>query len=56
MRPGRGDRVSPFELGRELASRNPRSRFVPLGSTNQLQFEHEPAWTQFVDEVERFLS
>jgi pimeloyl-ACP methyl ester carboxylesterase/DNA-binding winged helix-turn-helix (wHTH) protein len=52
----RGDRVWPFELGRQLAARIPHSRFVPLDSSNHLLFEHEPAWTQFLDEMERFLA
>jgi pimeloyl-ACP methyl ester carboxylesterase len=48
--------VWPFELGRQLAARIPHSRFVPLDSSNHLLFEHEPAWTQFLDEMERFLA
>ena len=52
----RGDRVWPFELGRQLAARIPHSRFVPLDSSNHLLFEHEPAWTRFLDEMERFLA
>jgi pimeloyl-ACP methyl ester carboxylesterase/DNA-binding winged helix-turn-helix (wHTH) protein len=51
----RGDRVWPFEQGRQLAARIPQSRFVPLESENHLLFEDEPAWAQFLDEMERFL-
>lgn len=52
---GRGDRVWPFEQGRQLAARIQGSRFVPLETKNHLMFEHEPAWAQFLDEMERFL-
>ena len=52
----RGDRVWPFDLGRELASRIRGSRFVPLDSDNHLLLEEEPAWRRFLDETERFLN
>jgi len=52
----RGDQVWPFALGRQLAARIPASRFVPLESSNHLILEDEPAWPQFLSEIERFLS
>lgn len=52
----RGDNVWPIEQGRQLAARIPGSRFVPLDSDNHLLFERESAWTQFLDEIERFLA
>lgn len=52
----RGDQVWPFSLGRKLAAQIPDSRFVPLESSNHLILEHEPAWTQFCEELDRFLA
>jgi pimeloyl-ACP methyl ester carboxylesterase/DNA-binding winged helix-turn-helix (wHTH) protein len=51
----RGDQVWPFEQGRQLAARIPGSRFVPLDSENHLLLEREPAWQQFLSELDRFL-
>jgi pimeloyl-ACP methyl ester carboxylesterase len=51
----RGDMVPPIDQGRQLAALIPDSRFVTLDSKNHLLLEHEPAWTRFLIEVERFL-
>ncbi|MEO8693753.1 MAG: alpha/beta fold hydrolase [Acidimicrobiales bacterium] len=51
----RGDMVPPIDQGRQLAALIPNSRFVTLDSKNHLLLEHEPAWTRFLVEVERFL-
>lgn len=52
----RGDMRIPFEEGRLLAALIPNARFVPLESRNHLLLESEPAFAQFVREVEDFLS
>ncbi|HUP75196.1 MAG TPA: alpha/beta fold hydrolase [Acidimicrobiales bacterium] len=51
----RGDQLPPIDQGRQLAALIPNSKFVPLDSNNHLLLEHEPAWTRFLLEVERFL-
>ena len=45
----------PLEQGRRLASLIPGARFVPLASRNHLLRADEPAWEQFLGEVEAFL-
>jgi DNA-binding NarL/FixJ family response regulator len=45
----------PFEEGRQLAALIPNARFVSLESRNHLLLEAEPAFGQFVGEVEAFL-
>jgi pimeloyl-ACP methyl ester carboxylesterase/DNA-binding CsgD family transcriptional regulator len=50
-----GDKVVPFEEGRILASLLPNAQLVPLDSINHILLEDEPAWTQFLDEVNAFL-
>lgn len=45
----------PFEEGRALAGLIPGARFVPLDSRNLILLEHEPAWQQLVETIERFL-
>ena len=52
---GRDDAGVPFEEGRRLASLIPNARFVPLDSNNHILLDGEPAWTRFLDEVQRFL-
>ena len=52
----RGDMRIPFEEGRNLAALIPNARFVPLESRNHLLLEGEPAFDQFVTEVEAFLA
>ena len=51
----RGDQRIPFEEGRKLATLIPDARFVPLESRNHLLLDGEPAFAQFVSEVEAFL-
>jgi len=51
----RGDMRVPFEEGRRLAGMIPGARFVSLESRNHLLLEAEPAFAQFVDEVDAFL-
>jgi pimeloyl-ACP methyl ester carboxylesterase len=51
-----GDHRVPLEQGELLASLIPGARFVALDSDNHILLEDEPAWHQFVDEVETFLS
>ena len=52
----RDDHLPPVDQGRQLAALIPNSRFVTLDSKNHLLLEHEPAWTHFLVEVERFLA
>ena len=51
----RGDIRIPFSEGRRIASEIPDSRFVPLESRNHVLLESEPAWTEFLTEIRRFL-
>lgn len=51
----RGDIRIPFSEGRRLASEIPDSRFVPLESRNHVLLEGEPAWTELLTEIRRFL-
>jgi len=44
------------EQGELFAALIPGARFVPLDSDNHILLEHEPAWAQFVAEVEAFLA
>ena len=52
---GRGDRRSPFEEGRRLASLIPGARLVPLESDNHILLGHEPAFRQFLDALRVFI-
>ena len=52
----RDDARIPFEEGRRLAALIPDARFVPLAGRNHLLLETEPAFEQFVTEVEAFLA
>lgn len=45
----------PMEQGRQLASLIPGARFVPLASRNHLLRADEPAWAEFLHEVDAFL-
>ena len=45
----------PLEEARRLATLIPGARFVPLASRNHLLRADEPAWDQFLSEVEAFL-
>jgi pimeloyl-ACP methyl ester carboxylesterase/DNA-binding winged helix-turn-helix (wHTH) protein len=44
-----------FEQSRTLAALIPKSRLVPLDSSNHLLPERDPAWQQFLAEIDRFL-
>src|SRR5262245_39685046 len=44
-----------FEQSRLLAALIPKSRLVPLDSSNHLLPERDPAWKQFLAEIDRFL-
>jgi pimeloyl-ACP methyl ester carboxylesterase/DNA-binding CsgD family transcriptional regulator len=52
---GRGDRRSPFEEGRHLASLIPGTRMVPLESDNHILLGHEPAFKEFLDALRAFI-
>jgi pimeloyl-ACP methyl ester carboxylesterase/DNA-binding CsgD family transcriptional regulator len=52
----RGDARVPFDEGRDLASRIPGARFVPLASRNHILLEGEPAWRDFLHEIDGFLT
>ena len=45
-----------FASARELAALIPDSRLVPLESRNHIMTSVEPAWQEFLDEVDRFLA
>lgn len=51
----RGDAVVPFEVGREIASRIPDARFLPLEGRNHIILEPDPAWRRFADAARSFL-
>jgi pimeloyl-ACP methyl ester carboxylesterase len=44
-----------FEQSRLLASLIPGSRLIPLDSANHLLPEYDPAWRQFLTELDAFL-
>ena len=48
--------VLPFDDGRKVAALVPDARFVPLESRNHILLNTEPAWEQFVSEIDEFLS
>jgi DNA-binding CsgD family transcriptional regulator len=52
----RDDARIPFEEGRRLATLIPDARFVPLEGRNHLLLETEPAFDQFLTEVDAFLA
>jgi len=45
-----------FEQSRLLAALIPNSRLLPLDSCNHLLPERDPAWSRFVEELDRFLA
>jgi pimeloyl-ACP methyl ester carboxylesterase/DNA-binding CsgD family transcriptional regulator len=51
----RDDRVVPVEEGRLLAARVPGARFVLLDSANHILLADEPAWQDFLVELDSFL-
>ena len=48
--------ASPRSAARELAALIPGSRFVLLPGRNHLLTRDEPAWPQFLAELDRFLA
>ncbi len=50
------DRAVPLDAGRALAQSIPGVRFVMLDSANHILLADEPAFPQFLDEVERFVA
>jgi pimeloyl-ACP methyl ester carboxylesterase len=52
----RGDLVSPFEAGRQLAAGIPGAHFIALQGQNHLFLQDEPASERFFEEVKLFLS
>jgi len=52
----RGDARVPFDEGRHLAALIPGARFLPLASDNHVLLDTEPAWPQFLRELEDFLA
>jgi DNA-binding CsgD family transcriptional regulator len=51
----RNDGRIPFEEGRVLASLIPGAKFVPLPSRNHILLKGEPAWQDFLRELDAFL-
>jgi pimeloyl-ACP methyl ester carboxylesterase/DNA-binding winged helix-turn-helix (wHTH) protein len=49
-----GDEAVPFEEGRRLAGLVPGARFVPLDSPNHILLESDAAFSQFVEQIDRF--
>jgi DNA-binding winged helix-turn-helix (wHTH) protein/pimeloyl-ACP methyl ester carboxylesterase len=52
----RHDCSVPFNEGRRLAASIPSARLVSLESENHVPLPHEPAWPQFLQAIETFLS
>jgi pimeloyl-ACP methyl ester carboxylesterase len=50
------DAVVPFDEARYTAARIPGARLVPLQSRNHIILEHEPAWSQFLEEISSFVA
>ncbi len=50
----RRDQVVPVEEGRMIAATIPGARFVTLESENHVPLPGEPAWEQFLSEIEAF--
>ncbi|WLB24311.1 alpha/beta fold hydrolase [Bradyrhizobium japonicum] len=48
--------VLPFDEGRKVAALIPGARFVPLESRNHILLGSEPAWKQFVRELDDFFA
>jgi pimeloyl-ACP methyl ester carboxylesterase len=51
----RHDNAVPYEERRRLAATIPNARFVTLESENHVPLPDEPAWPQFIAEIEAFL-
>src|SRR5262245_31953757 len=52
----RHDNLVPFQEGRRIATLIPNARFVTLDSQNHVPLPDEPAWQDFILEIEAFLS
>jgi DNA-binding winged helix-turn-helix (wHTH) protein/pimeloyl-ACP methyl ester carboxylesterase len=52
----RHDSVVPFDHGRLIASSIAGARFVGLDSNNHVILPQEPAWQQFIGEIDQFLA
>jgi len=50
------DALIPFSEARAIAASIPGARLVPLKSKNHVLLEHEPAWSQFLEEVSEFIN
>jgi len=50
------DALIPFSEARAIAASIPGARLVPLKSKNHVILEHEPAWSQFLEEVSEFIN
>ena len=50
------DMAVPYAEGRRLAAAIPGAEFVTLDSGNHILTESEPAWTEFLDRLDRFLA
>jgi pimeloyl-ACP methyl ester carboxylesterase/DNA-binding CsgD family transcriptional regulator len=50
----RDDAVVPFDEGRLIAGAVPGAQFVPLEGRNHVLLETEPAWGEFLGELDRF--
>jgi pimeloyl-ACP methyl ester carboxylesterase len=51
----RGDQVTPFEAGRELAAGIPGARFVALQGENHIPLEQDPVTERILEEIKIFL-
>ncbi|MGH7412715.1 MAG: alpha/beta fold hydrolase [Candidatus Rokuibacteriota bacterium] len=51
----RHDNAVPLEEGHRLAAAIPDARFVALESENHVPLPDEPAWPEFIAEIEAFL-
>jgi DNA-binding winged helix-turn-helix (wHTH) protein/pimeloyl-ACP methyl ester carboxylesterase len=52
----RHDNAVPFDRGRQIAMSIPNARFVSLESQNHVPLPGEPAWQEFIVQIEAFLS
>jgi pimeloyl-ACP methyl ester carboxylesterase/DNA-binding winged helix-turn-helix (wHTH) protein len=52
----RQDNGAPFDEGRRIAASIPNAKFVILNSENHTPLPTEPAWNEFIGEIEAFLS
>ncbi len=50
-----GDRLVPFEEGKQLAGLIPDAKFVPLKGNNHILLRTDPAWFRFLAEFRSFI-